>query len=748
MLKNTKVLSNNGKIMKGIHLESFILYDNQGTSGFQISIDGATVENPVYTFLYDTNGYTFNTYTSNETDVTTSLYTATSDKYILTYGNNDSITKFNFNYDYINGDLKGFLDNYINLKDLRLPRSYVTQNMDYFEWPNLMENLELQTTTSLTGDFGTFTGLDNLKSLSINSYGFTGSIENFNNLTYLVTSGSASVNNLTGSVNDWAFQPNLTYLNLNSNYSLTGDITNWQFPTNLTYFYIYRNTGLEGDISNWDFSNCSSNISYFYISNYTGNNNIIGNLSGWTFKDDITIGTFSLNYCEVTGIILDLTNINMTGTFSIQYCLNMTSTLNDIQLPDGILNLNIIGNNTMGGDIATFYFPSTVVNVQCWINAWGGDVFAIDTNNISGSTTNFRVYNNELIGNISGCTLWEGLAEYHIHGNNITGTLSAANTTIPTSLLGFHPYNNEIILDLSSTFDFKNVVNFFFNNISGITGDFSNLILNSVETIYLSDNSFDMDLGNLDLGTGWDTIITISAYNTTTNGNSDITSWFPSGSTPSMYNLSIYSTDIGGDITDWSFLNFSQNTYTTISLYASNLYGDIGNWGCSLARTVRFQDTDISGDVGKLDLLSEPTTVFTAQRSGLYGHLSGVTLSTTFSSFLIEDCSGVTGSNEFMEYLWINRKNWTQYFSVNISGITDAPTGTYELGDLGTYGGNAWDLTEAEINNLVLGNDYNGLGSNTPWDQLQKYYYHKEARASGVSSTAKYKISAITYNGS
>jgi hypothetical protein len=44
--------------------------------------------------------------------------------------------------------------------------------------------------------------------------------------------------------------------------------------------------------------------------------------------------------------------------------------------------------------------------------------------------------------------------------------------------------NVDVILDLSSQLDMKNVTYFYCDTISGITGDFSNLIINSVYRLF------------------------------------------------------------------------------------------------------------------------------------------------------------------------------------------------------------------------------------------------------------------------
>ena len=90
------------------------------------------------------------------------------------------------------------------------------------------------------------------------------------------------------------------------------------------------------------------------------------------------------------------------------------------------------------------------------------------------------------------------------------------------------------------------------------------------------------------------------------------------------------------------------------------------------------------------------------------------------------------GSNEFSNYLFANRKNWTRnYSNVSYQSIGDTPTGTYQQGDLGTYSGDQWDLTEEQINNLAAGIDYDGGGSNVAWTSKEKVWWNECARCPG-----------------
>jgi hypothetical protein len=55
------------------------------------------------------------------------------------------------------------------------------------------------------------------------------------------------------------------------------------------------------------------------------------------------------------------------------------------------------------------------------------------------------------------------------------------------------------------------------------------------------------------------------------------------------------------------------------------------------------------------------------------------------------------------------------------------------------------DLTEAYANNLAAGIDWDGLGSNIPWDSKQKIWWMKFAQVSSVISTYRYIMQNIAY---
>jgi len=132
----------------------------------------------------------------------------------------------------------------------------------------------------------------------------------------------------------------------------------------------------------------------------------------------------------------------------------------------------------------------------------------------------------------------------------------------------------------------------------------------------------------------------------------------------------------------------------------------------------------------------------------LYGSLSAVTLYNNFNNFDIHSNSGITGINEFVNYAFINRKNFgiSSTKTFNMTNLGDIITGTTEtLGDVGTYVGNAWNLTEEQVNNLYAGTDYNGTGTNVLWTSKQKIYWMKNAKVSSTNNTLRYAVFYFYY---
>ena len=750
MLKNEKVLTNNGNIIKGTHLESYIFFDNATATNIQVYYSTnslATTENPLYIYIYDGEGYGLRTITSSQTEQIASYNNPNAygtDRYMIIYGNLDSLTYFRASQ-YPAGDLIGFLNEFSNLEEINLySDKFSSVNLNNYKWNGKMKRITIND-SDLTGDIGTMTGLENLEYLNINgTLNFGGDIANLDALTYLNVDAYPEYYTLNSDVTDWNFLPNLTYLRLWYGRSITGSMTNWQFNSSLTDLILYNldSSSLGGYLTNWDFSQCSE-LRYFRLSFATANDqNITGALSGWTFHNDVELTQgFYFRYSYMTDIGIDLSNITDINAFWLYNHTQATNNIGDIELPDApsLVTTSIQYCQKMGGDINDFHIPlySTSITIH-QVGTGGqltGDVIEF-FNNAPTGITSFNVYENYyMTGNISGLTLWDGLVSCNIRGNDITGTVSPS-MTIPDSLVGFYVSSNDVVIDMSSTFDFKNVTSIYFNHISGFTGNFSNLVIPDVNYVSMQSNIFDIDVGNIPIN--WNIIRTLRMEQCTLNTTCDLTNYF-SGSTSDIVYLYIHTADYTGDVTNWVMGDWGgYNVYSYCYLYNTDLYGDVGNWGSPLPRYFYIYGTDISGDIGNLDFTTNGSQWMALGPCGLTGDLSGVTLDYRARNFNVGSCTGITGADNWVDYVWLNRKNWTQTFYNNIQNIADSITGTVQLGDLGTYTGDKSDLTEAEINNLVLGNDYDGLGSNTPWTQGEKVYYMENATVNSGSSTKKY----------
>jgi len=737
MLRNEKILKNGDKIVKGVHLEAYLTYNpGLSTTYLTYGFDGVSEEEPLYTLLYDSQGYTYTEETIDSagkqifyTNTNTSLT-----KYFLTYGNTEALTYLYSNTNgVIGGDLKGFINHHTNLNELDINATNMSVNFDNFTWPKGMKKISFYLCPNISGEWDTMSNTDEVTRLDIARTPFSGPIHQFENLNFLSYDGWSAYDAIIDDASLWTFMPNLTYFYMRYQDNVTGNISGWTFNENFNYFRTDEMSGVEGDITNWDFSNCGD-FSLFILS-FSTHYKVTGSLAGWTFPDN-SFGSMQLRYMGITSFGIDMSNTTCTS-FNITSLPYATNDMSDLIFPDVTTSVYMYNTPLVGGDVTDIYLPPSMTTYQVQITSVYGDVFAWD---IPTGITTFNFSSHDITGDVSGLTLWEGLRSYTLGNNDgITGDL---NLTIPASFNGQFSFSqcSNVVLDLTSTFDFSGATNVNFQIISGVTGDFSNMILDSCTYLQLSSIGYVIpDFGDLSLN--WDILSTVSIASNYTN-TSDITSWFPSGTSCNIKSLYANGWDgLTGDITDWEIGTFGTSTdYSQLNLQQTKIYGDIGNWGSPLPRYVLISETDISGDIGQMDFATNKTEYAYIQDTGLSGNLSGVTLDYRIRYFYADNSTGVTGTDEFVDYIWAARKSWIATFRINISNIADTITGTYQLGDLGTYGGHEWDLTEAEINNLVLGNDYDGGGSNTPWTKNEKRYYLTNAKESEFSTTDKYKV--------
>lgn len=742
MLKNNKLLTNNGKIIKGIKLNNYV-YNNNTVSNTSFTVSGVTENDPLYVYLHSNNNEKLYTI-SNDGLTSLSLSDAPNNISILTYGNENSVVGFGSNNssssNRLNGDIKGFLNNYKNLKRLNIRYSNFTENMDYYRWPSKLDRIQWENDTNISGRFETFQDLDNLETLILYQCGLTGDIKKYKKLKYLdVSSG------LYGDLGEWDFINNVEYIRLYNN-NFNGDISNWVFSDNLSYFEFYSSgINVEADVSNWDFSN--TKIELFRLNNYpttATNSKIEGILSGNIFPN--TLESFESMNNGTSGFDCDLSSATGLTSFRITYT-DLSSNISGITLPDSVEIFQVYLNTNLFGNINNFHIPSNLRTL----------ILTSPTNTLTGNIINFvnnLPYNNIQTVNMGGSGDSGDISNLDISGFTqiislsigrigITGTFDSS-IDLPDTLNIFNISNNDIIIDLNNLVDTSILETINFSNLSGFTGTFSNLPLNNCKNLYLNGNDFSLNLDDLNIN--WEMISLLELSNIT--NNSDISNWFPSGQTTNnLINIQLYNNNITGNISNWNF-NFQINaTYNYLNLSNSNLYGDITSWsGNTLPKTIfDICNTDITGDVTKLDFVTSATRNINMCNTGMYGDLSGLTLPFSFYTLDISGTTGFTNADGFMDYIFDNRKNWTTAFVIDMQNIGDTLSGTYQLGDLGTYTGHEYDLTESEINNLVNGLDYDGNGTNTPWSSLEKYYYHLNATVSSTTTSKRYKINGINY---
>jgi len=506
MLRNEKLLKNGNKLLKGTHLEAYLSVNAGLTRTYvQYGVSGATADDPLYTLLYDSQGYTFTESISDYSNLQVSYYNTNTSltKYFLTYGNTDALTSItSTTTGILGGDLKGFINHHTNLNKVNIGNTNMSVNLNNFTWPKGMDYINFSLTPNITGAWDTMSNIDQVTHLSISRGGtLTGAIRDFKNLTYLSYDGWEANDLLVDDASLWTFVPNLSYFYIRYEDNITGNISGWTFSENLENIRFDAMDGVEGDISNWDFSNCG-NFGQFIISL---NANITGDISGWRFPDDTGDGiTVQMRYLGITNIGMDLSNTKFKS-FIISSMPSVTSDFSDLIFPDTTTSISISYLNNMGGDIADVYIPDSMLSYAMVSNSLTGDIISLD---IPTGITSFYFNNSNVSGNISGLTLWDGLETFSlIDCDNITGTISGVNTTIPTSLDGTFSLSNlnNITLDLTSTFDFKNATTITFTSISGVTGNFSNMIISGCTSLYMNNiNNTVPDYG--DLSINWDII--------------------------------------------------------------------------------------------------------------------------------------------------------------------------------------------------------------------------------------------------
>lgn len=760
MIRNDNiVLGNNNKIFKSQALFSYIEDNSYYNYYMYLGTSGITSNNPLYVYRNTPTGVQKFKFTTDRSisALISFIYTYDSSwKKNYIFGNLNSVyyIRYYTSGSYlVRGDLQKNMDQFSNLETLIIENSQFNKNINYINFPQKLKELYLYDTT-LSGNINTFNNLENIEKISLTNCLFTGQLDSvgFNNLKYLYAYSLGNLNcnlnnlfddnldlNFLHLYNTSLFSGNLTNIdvsNLNyiymmfvNNTSITGNITNWSFNTGLTVFSFYTvttNNKIFGDLTNWDFSN--TNMTQFLLHDNVVKNNITGDLSNWVLPD--TLNTFQINSNSgITEIPQDFSNTNLSS-FSLykMYALNHIS---GCTFPSTINSIYLTNNPYIIDDINDLQI--NCLNITISQSKLFGNIHEYTIP----SLTNYLNFNsNQITGYFSGITFNNIISTLVLSSNLMYGNV--VGVVLPSSLITIEiAYNSNQYLDFNyGTFVTNNLVQFNFSNCSGVTGDLSNFIFSKKMT-YLSFQNTHIysDINNL------------SPYNVSTlyldncQLICDITNWL-TGSTSSTGSLGLSNNpSLSGNTNNWNV-----NLYSYLSLSNTALSGRLKH---NNIYQLYINNTSISSNINEdFNLSGTSFYVLEAYNSNIYGTLSGITLNKSFQTFMVHNNPNIVGSNEFIDYLFVYRKDWTTNYrkTVYIYNIGDTVTGTTEsIGDLGTYTGHQWDLTEEQVNNLHIGTDYDGQGTNILWTSKQKIYWIREALISSSSTSRRYALFRISY---
>ena len=737
IINNDRILKNSDTIFKSQVVDSYLRTTTSGDVRISTQTTGLTTTNS-FSGYYQTPSETIKC--TDTTDPSTYFNfpatSETSEKKLYFCGNLDAIRCFypsQTTYDnYFTGDLVCLINEFPNIecfKGSNWYSKYDSSTVTNASFPRNLEDFQL-CDCWVSGDIGTTTGLEKLKNVEWKYVNFNGNFHdikttslertyfrntptNFkvnlnclidNNPNYtqscLSTVYGAELNANTVDVS------NLETICWNTRYTdVDGVVDNWVFNTGLTSIELVACVG--GDMTNWNIPN--TEITRFIVCDTSyGNCNLGGSLSGWTFPNEIIqIGV---------GYVSDLTS--MPSDYS-------NTSLN---------NFNIQRALSLSGDVTTWIFPSgqTYFNFSVYDTALCGNLENLDI--YSGATLSLR--RSCFTGNVANINYPAGSSSLNYECNYLNGNI--ANITVNSNVTSYINFagNSNTCFDLTSTsFDTCNGRYLVLDDITCIDGDLSNLTVGNNLTYFCARSTpIYSDLCNLNLNN----ITRLNLYNSSLS--QDITSLLTG--TTNLDTACLYNNpNLSGDTTNWEV-----DDIRYLNLGTTSLSGRLSH-ACPYCLGI--QNSDICSCIDVDFDFSEQGYSFDAYNSCIQGHLSGVTLNySCVYRFSVYSNINIFGSNEFVDNIFVNRKNFSRsYVYLSIQSIGDNVSGTSEtLGDLGTYSGDENDLTEAEVNNLVAGTDYDGNGTNTPWDNKEKVYWMKNALVSSSSTSRRYSNFQIYYS--
>jgi len=722
MLRNcNNIIKNGDNIFESQVVDSYLRHNDDGGSRICMTTTGLSASDPLYIY-YQTPSETIKcTYSYNGNSYAN--FPGTNESSFKKYyfcGNVEGVTRFEpylSSYPYngkITGDIIGTMNGFPNLEIADFCQSNVetdfNQNITNASFPRNLTTFQIYD-RGIAGDLTTVENFEKLECVELCYSPFSGTFSdipfknlkefkfdyinslcvNFNDLLdnnpslYLLNSYNSNAQTVNGTTLDIS---NLTWLR---NYwagsaTRSGNWSGWTFNTGMTFFQIYTNVGLGGDLSTWDISDTA--LTCFEINNYGyGSTCIYGeNVFGNGYPD--TLQRFSMYGTEqVTSMNGDFSNTDLNTLYFYRTC-------------------------ALTGDITTWSFPETLSNLSIYYSCLTGNLENVDLDYVSSIQLRFSCFG----GNISGITMGTGSTQIYLDNNDLCGEITTYPNS-PTSMLNLGR-NTGLTLSLSSTYTPPSQ-SFCVNCIGEISGDFQNLDFSNTTTFDMGANSnitatnFDkLDMTNL-TGLRFPFTSLTGDFTGLFTGTTNLTNVDMS----TNYNFS-------ADTTNWT-LGGIQQFYG----YNTPIYGTLCN---DNAYYLRVNGSCISSNIETDFSFSGRSYWIDLSSTCITGHLSGVTFHPNTYIFAVNNNSSLCGSNEFSNYLFANRKNWTRnYSNVAYQSIGDTPTGTYQQGDLGTYSGDPWDLTETQVNNLAGGCDYTGSGTNIAWESKEKIWWNECARCPG-----------------
>jgi len=735
LINNSRILKNGDRIFRAPVIDSYLTNNNLGSNGMYMAISGGTsIYNPINVYYITPTGVIKQ---SRTTDASNHYFgfpstLETSNKPYYFTGNIDGVYRLQFNnnnsYRY-RGNLVNFMNEFINLETFDMySESNFNQSLTNVKLPRKLKSLSLRD-TSLSGNLTTVDDLSNLTYLRLFYGNYTGSISaiGFNDLLYLelqnlgsITGDVAVLKNANPNLYHWylwnnnQMTGNVTNMDVSSikymqwyaanNTGIIGSVSGWTFNTGLTSMYIYmRNFG--GDLTNWDISDTL--LTTIQIQNSNWNQNYLGgDLSAWALPATLQVLYF-YGASGLTSQPQDYSGCPNLVQVYFNYCYGLADNINDINF--GNMRGSIIYSYTsMYGNLELFTPPTGVTSLQ--------------------------LRNGDFTGNLSGITFHSGLTQIYLDGNNLNG--SVGDMTLSNNLTALHLGENQnVYLDLDATPINTNKLNYLYlNTISGITGDWSNLVIPiSMYSLILYSTPIYSDISKLSISK----ITQLQANNCSLV--SDVTNWF-TGTTNTTTLIAYNNANLSANTTNWNVNNIS-----TFQMYGTKLYGALKH---NNIYQMYISSTDISSNI-ETDLnFSNNLYWFDGNNTDMVGNLSGVTLKNSFYYFSVMGNPTIYGTNEFIDYLFTNRVLWTRAGSyAYFSSIGDTASGATESsGSTGTWSGSIWNLTEAYVNNLAAGLDWDGNGSNTPWNPKQKVWWQKNAQISSTNTTKRYNLRNIQYS--